>query len=474
MKRRFFKDSLVYGGTAFLSRGASLLLLPVYTRLIAPEAYGQLEMLMVFAAWVAVTVALEVSQGFARYYAGADSEDQRGRYASTALWFTLGTHVLFLVPALVFARPISRGLLGGLEGIHLYRWMLGVIALNGVLQMLCHQLRWSLQAKAYALVSAVHALATLVASAVLVIFLHLDILGFIWGQGIGVLCGLLVALWLVRGVYTPCFDCACLREMLAFSIPLVPASMAVFVALYIDRIAIRDLLNLEEVGIYSVAYRFAAVAGLLIVGFQQALTPLVYHHYHKAETPGHLADIFRYFLALCLPIVLGVALFAPEAIRLLTAPAYHGAAVLVAPLFAAVLFSQAYIFFPGLGIVKKTLVIAGLNIFAAVLNTVLNFSLIPLWGPMGAAVATLLSALALLVGYALTSQRCYTIPFAWRAVGLSVLLAVVLSLLPQVFPDTPLALGGKILAWCVYAACLVPFGLVRKEELTALMPSGTG
>ena len=123
---------------------------------------------------------------------------------------------------------------------------------------------------------------------------------------------------------------------------------------------------------------------------------------------------------------------------------------------------------------KKTLIIAGLNIFAAILNTVLNFSLIPFWGPMGAAMATLLSALVLLTGYALTSQRCYAIPFAWRAVSLSVLLAVVLSLLPQVLPDTPLALVAKILAWCVYAACLVPFGLVRKKELTALIPSGTG
>ena len=46
--------------------------------------------------------------------------------------------------------------------------------------------------------------------------------------------------------------------------PLVLSGIGVFIALYIDRIAIKDLLGLEKLGIYGVAYRFAGVAFLVM------------------------------------------------------------------------------------------------------------------------------------------------------------------------------------------------------------------
>jgi O-antigen/teichoic acid export membrane protein len=58
-----------------------------------------------------------------------------------------------------------------------------------------------------------------------------------------------------------------LKDILSYSYPLFLLSIFVFVALYIDRIMIKEFLDLNELGIYGIAYRFASVVGIFMIGF---------------------------------------------------------------------------------------------------------------------------------------------------------------------------------------------------------------
>ena len=149
-------------------------------------------------------------------------------------------------------------------------------------------------------------------------------------------------------------------------------------------------LSLEEVGLYGIGYRLASVSTLVLVGFQMALTPLVYKHYHEPETPHQLATIFRTFLAIAVVIFLILSLFADVALWILTTPAYYAASQVVVFLVPAILLSQMYIFAPGIGIAKKTHLFVWINAGGAILNIFFNWMLIPRVGYVGAGIATLM------------------------------------------------------------------------------------
>ena len=209
--------------------------------------------------------------------------------------------------------------------------------------------------------------------------------------------------------------------------PLVLSGIGVFIALYIDRIAIKDLLGLDELGIYGVGYRFAAVAFLVMAGFQKSLSPLVFKHYKEESTPSDISKIFDIFVIFALFVVSGTILFSKELVVLFTTEVYYSSASLISILTMAVFFSNMYIFTPGISIVKKTKLISVITITAAIMNAILNYALIPVLGLSGAAYATLISAVSAFSLYLFFSFKYYPIPYQVKPILLFFVITLISS-----------------------------------------------
>jgi O-antigen/teichoic acid export membrane protein len=466
---RFLKDSAIYGAAGMLTRGIMLLLIPLYTRALAPEGFGVIDLLTVFGAIISLTVALEISQGVARFFLDTDSKDERRTYASTALWFTVGAYSVFVLAAVAFATPLARIVIGTAGWEPVFRLAAAAIALNGVYYLFQNQLRWQLQPLHYGLASVVYVVATGTVSVVLVYGLRLGVIGIYYGQIAGAVLGSGVAWWFARSSYAWRFSIERCAEMLQFSLPLVPSSIAVFLSMYVDRICIREMLTLDDLGVYGIAFRFASVMSLLLLGFQGSLMPLVYQHHAQPSTPRDLSRIFRGFLLLAVPAVAGVSLFAREIVTLFTTPAYAAAAMVIPPLAGAALLSNMYIFAPGAAIAKRTGLIAAVNVGAAVINLGLNLLLIPRMGISGAALATLVSAAAGFSAYMAIGQRLYPVPHSWQMVGGAAAVGAAMLILPHVMslvghghPGLPVRATIFVLAAsCAGLILLGPDGALR-------------
>ena len=204
--------------------------------------------------------------------------------------------------------------------------------------------------------------------------------------------------------------------MLRFSLPLVPSSLGVVAALYIDRIAVKQMLSLTDLGIFGVGYRIASIVSLLMAGFQSALTPIIYANHKDENTPHSLALIFRFFVALALIGFATISLFSIDVLRLLTPPEYHRAAIVTPPMVLGVLLWQMYVFAPGLSLAKRTSIIGLMNVGSAVLNLALNFLLIPYMNIFGAALATVISAGSVFCINMYVSQKSYYVPHQWSKI----------------------------------------------------------
>lgn len=415
MLKRLFRDSILYTLSTVLTRGISFILLPVYTRALSPEEFGLLDYFVALGAIASIVITLEIMQGLARYIPEYFDDGRKKRdYASTCMWFVLGAYTAMLVLVSTFSTQLAILLLdapGKASLVELAGWSYWVA---GVLNLLHGQLRWELRAAASAWLSLLSALLTLACTFVLVVWLHLGVRGALLAQVVGGLLALLPSVYMTRSSFGLRFDMAALRQMLAYSMPLVPSSVAVVSAMYFDRIALKELMSLADVGIYAVGQKISLVVTLAFIGFRNALTPLIYANHARESMPSDLAQIFRLFCLVALAMTVGISVFAPEIVRLISAESYQGAANVVPLLIFGVLLSNMYIFAPGLDIHKKTGSIAAINITMAALNFALNYALIPVLGIIGAGIAALLAFGAGFVVYMCASQRLYPVPHDWR------------------------------------------------------------
>ena len=421
MFKQFLTDTATYGLATILTRGIGLLLVPLYTRILVPGQYGALDLLTVFGTLISLTIALEVSQGLARHFVDADSPRTRIEYASTALWFTLLVYSLFGAVALIAAEPLSVLVLGSDGYVTTFRLAVLSICAAGIFYLVQNQLRWEMRPRAYGTISVVSTLVGVAVAIVLVTTHGAGINGVLIGQLTGNLLGAAGALVMARSSYRAVFSRLRLAEMLRFSGPLVPSGIAVFVALFIDRILIERFMSLTDVGLFGIGYRVALLVTLPVLAVQAAMTPLVYSRYREANTPHVLARIFRYFVALALIAMVGLDLLTPKLLAIMAPPAYSGAAVVVPVLGPALLLAGMYVFAPGLAIERRTGAIAVINIVGAIVIVVLNVLLIPPFGILGSAIADLIGAAGMFAAYVVLSQRLYPIPHEWPAMGLAVL-----------------------------------------------------
>jgi len=468
--RRFLADSAVYGVAALLSQGIGLLLFPLLAHHFSPREYGIIDILTLVAILANLTVALEVNQGLGRHFVDA-SEPERVGYASTALLFTVGAYTVFAVIALPLATPLTHVLLAPGVDPWITRVAIVWIWIGGIVYLAQDQLRWRKRPRAYGLVAVTTAAVTVGSTVVLVFGFGVGVIGAVIGQLAGALAAALVVFLLSRDAYALRFDRRKLGVMLAFSLPLVPSSIGVFLNGFADRLVLQHTRSLTDVGVYGVAFRIATIVALLLAGFQGATTPLILARHKEPTTRDELVRIFRLFSAVALIAFLVVSLFADTEVRILASAAYARADILVPYLFMSALLFGVYIFAPGLTIVKRTGTFALISVSAGLLNLGLALVLVPPLGIQGAGFATVASSAWFFVLTMFFSQRHYAVGHDWMRLGAALAVAIgVLVLGRAVIPTgranafAPGPLVEKTILSCLGSVVIATL-LVRRREL---------
>ncbi|HFG1781780.1 TPA: oligosaccharide flippase family protein [Vibrio cholerae] len=412
MIKTFFRDSLIYTLSNLFTRGIGFLLLPVYTRLISKYEYGLFDYLTTLGLLLGVIVTLEITQAIYRYMPDyKDNESRQATIASTGLWFTAGMYITLCVLSFVFCEFLARTLLGDIKHSDLIKITSALFFSNAILYNFTSLMRANLLSKHVVLVSVLNALLVSSISLLFVANFELGVEGLLWGQLIGSFISLLFAYTFIKHWIKLQFCFSTLKEMLRFSAPLIFSSLGVVLTMFVDRIMIKNILGAEQLASYAVAIKIASIVSLLMVGFQSALTPLIYANYRNVETPQKIARLFHIYLVASLVSVLLLGYSSSWLITVVAGKQYYEGALYIAPLVCSALISNMYLFFPGLSLEKKTTMIAIINIVVGGMNVALNYIFIHLFGALGASFATLLSTF---FSFSLTvyfSQLYYRVPF---------------------------------------------------------------
>lgn len=429
MIKTFFKNSLIYTIGTILTRSIGIILIPIYTRYLSPSEFGFIDLFMILGSIISLTIALEIHQAVVRFYQDTTDEIEKMQYVSSAFIFSLFVYILYFIISYIFSDTFTIFLLDDTKYENIFLLASGAIATGGLFYFTSGQLRWQILPKESVIVSVVHLLIVALIAVYLLITQGMKVESIFIGQIFGNIFGIILSIYYSKKSYKVVFIYEKFIEMVSFSYPLVFSGVAIFVALYIDRIAIKELLGFEELGIYGIAYRFAAVTSLVMIGFQSSLSPLIYKHYKEEHTPKNIAKLFDGFVVFALFIISGSILFSKEVIVLMSTNEYFDAAILIPPLIMAVFFSNMYIFAPGMDIAKKTKAMASISIIGAIINTILNYVMIPIYGLIGASFATLISAVAIFCIRVFLSNKYYSIHYDFIKKILIFLFVLVVSYL---------------------------------------------
>jgi len=468
--KRLAKDSFIYSIGGLTGQFLGIFLVPIYTRIFSSNQYGIIDLISTVTAFITLFLVLGTDSAVARFYIDSDDDRDKKLTASTALYFKLLSVPLVILVLILYSHELSL-LIFKDESYSKYL----IIALLSIPFAMCHSfflymLRWMFQTVRYAVLSVGLVLASASLTIYLVVFLGKGIIGIYWANLITYAIFSLIGFWLTRENYTLTFSFERLKELLAFGIPLVPAAIAFYLMTYSDRYFLIYFTDLKEVGLYSIGNKVASLLGLVTMGFAMAWGPLVYDTYREEDSKRTYSKVFDYFSIATAFIVLILSVFSRELLTIFTTEEYIAAYIVVPFLVTslAVYTAGDYILAIGLGIAKKTIHRGRIGVIAAVVNIFLNSLLIPFYGMVGAAIATLISFL--LFGYLLfrKSQKYYYINYNFSAnFKMYAVVALIIFIVYFLFnPDINLLnIIIKIGLIIVFIVSTFAFGIIGKTEL---------
>jgi PST family polysaccharide transporter len=184
------------------------------------------------------------------------------------------------------------------------------------------------------------------------------------------------------------------KSLLKDSWPLILSGLAIMVYMRIDQIMLGQMLGDEAVGIYSAAVRISEVWYFVPMAIVASVFPSIIEAKKKSEALYYqrLQWLYDVMVVLALSVAVPMTFLSDWAVSLLFGQAYEQAgAVLAIHIWTAVFVGLS--FSSGRWFINEgyTLLALKRNLLGLVVNVILNTYLIPLYGPKGAALATLLS-----------------------------------------------------------------------------------
>lgn len=191
-----------------------------------------------------------------------------------------------------------------------------------------------------------------------------------------------------------------------FNVPLLVYYLSQVIFNQSDRIMISHMVGTSEAAIYSVAYNVAMLLSFILNAINDTYVPWLYGilKSNRENENKNISFILSILISL---MILCVIWYAPEIIRIMAGSKYNNAIYVVAPVAMSLLllyYSQLFINIEFYYEEKKMLVYG--SILAAILNIVLNYILIPIFGFIIAGYTTLTSYMVFSIANYYAMRKC--------------------------------------------------------------------
>lgn len=416
--KSLLKHSSVYGAANLLSKGIGFLMIPVYTHYLSPSDYGTLELLDLTINITTMFIGMGLGSAIIRFYHKYENPEEKNEVFTTALIFVSLSCILVVVLLEFLSFYFAKLILGNSGLFRYFQIVFVAMGLQTISTVPESLLLASKQSVKFSSISIATLISYLTFNILFLVVLKMGIVGILLSMVITKIFNTSSLLIITLKKIDLRFDLNKLKEMISFGMPLIPASLSMFVIHFSDRFFIKQFCTLNEVGLYSLGYKFGMILSFLISAPIFRVWDSQRFEIAKSDDAKQVfGRIFTYFSAVLIFSGLGISVFIDEVIYIMASSEYHGAAHIVPIIVLSyILFGISNFFTLGIMLTNNTKYIAYTQISAAIINILLNFILISRYGIIGAAISTLSSFLFLAVFNFIISQRLYHITCEYRRV----------------------------------------------------------
>ena len=466
--KRLLRHSSIYALGSILKNLVGFIMLPLYTRYLSPADYGVISLMLFMLTLFELLFAARLGYALPKMWAEDTSESGRNTLISTALLFMAAIGLASSTVVFAVRVPLSELIFGTTQ----YTTIVAYFSFMVLTQSLeTHGLDYiRLQQRPWLFMGM--SLSKLAVQLSLNVWFIVGLNQVVMGVALSTMLsslfmGLVLLIYVVAksGIR---YDHPLAKRMLAFSWPLWFGGLA---GLYIgssNRYYMRIFGTMDNVGLYSLAERFSGILTMLIWAPFAQYWVVESFKYYQANKRAAFNIVFCIICGVLFLGGLGIALFAPPTIHIMSQPSFYPASNAVPFLVMSAIFSclAQFVAFSFL-VSETTKLLSAYSYLTAIVVSVLYVALIPALGHVGAALASAgAQGLQLLIQYR-QGQRRYdmglSISFLFFAWGVAAV-AYVFGNFAARDAGFVADVAVRAVAWTV-AAAVICYQLLRDDNI---------
>lgn len=417
--KELFKHGIVYGLTSSLQNLLAFILLPLLTIYYSATDFGVYSIILLSGTLANAIFYLGVGSALGRYYYDVDSDKYRNDIITTSIIIAGMGAFLLITLALTFSEKLSLFLFNDIVySKHLLFAFVGT-AFSFLLNILTLVLRYDKKSILFMIVSVSAVCINFIITYVLLTKYNFGILAPILGTMISNFLSFVFLIFFYLNRLSGSVCKSNIKLLLLFGLQSSITGIFFFLLDWVDRLIIRDLLPMADVGIYSLGYRIGSMINvILILPFSLVWAPVRMQYVKKENNRIFVQNVTSYFLMLGMTLVFLATIFSDVFMNLFFTNKEYSGAEMVFPItmMATLIFGLQNIVDFGIYFHNKLYFYIIISLIGLIFNVAMNYILIPRFGYIAAAYVTLLTYLLTTSLIYVVSNRYYKISFEWKRI----------------------------------------------------------
>lgn len=399
-----FGKSIIYSLEPIIAKGLTFILIPLYTAYLSVSDYGTLQFVISLAAFIRIFTKMGSNSAFWKFSNDKKLTDN-GIIIKNLVFLQISFGVLILV--LLF-------LISLLYNYEYTSWLLflyfGSLIIKTFSEILLLQFRFDGFAIKYLITTISTLLLNLSLTIFFVVHLNLGVLGIVYSYLITFLLISFYALPKLISHFKGIISIEKIKHFINFGWPLMLGNIFLLFISLSDRWFILKMLDEEQLGYYSYVYKFSGLTlTFLVYSFNIVFVPIMWRAYKKNSFKILFHKIEKNLLIIFPIIALTIVLIS---ILLANYFTLNKDFMLGFNLIILLSFSHLFYGFYLFQVLKiqmfsNTKSVILITSLAALVNFLFNFSLIGAFGILGAAIATFMSYLFLMIYIEIKCSKVY-------------------------------------------------------------------
>lgn len=274
-ENKLLKSSSIYVFANLINAIVPFLLLPYLTDHLTPNAYALISLISLTISFFGPFIGLNTTNSLLRRYYN-ESEFNFKSYLSNCFYILLITIISFTIIIYYLGSSISELFIIPLETL---KYILLISSTSFIHQLLLTAWRVQEEPIKYGIFQIFLTISNLSITIFLISFYKYDwegrILGWLYSNIFFAIISILY-LW-YHGYLFKSLNKFYIKDAIKFSLPLIPHVIGALLFGVFSRLIVGKVLNVRQVGIFSVSYQFASILGVVFAAFNTAFVPWLFN-----------------------------------------------------------------------------------------------------------------------------------------------------------------------------------------------------